>query len=97
MAVTAFVRVRTKPGQEDKFVDYLAGLLGDSRAWNGCMEIRVVRDQADESEVYIVERWQTRKDHEDYLAWRAESGTTSEAQQYLEGPMEVRYFDELDV
>lgn len=96
MAVTVLLTIHTKPDRSDDMVKFLADILGDSRAWNGCISISVTRDQADENEIYVVERWETRKDHEEYFAWRVESGTLSESLQYMEGGPVIRYFDELD-
>ncbi len=44
-----------------------------------------------------MEKWDTRKNFEDYLAWRVESGVVEELMQYLDGEIDFRYFDPIGV
>ena len=40
-------------------------------------------------------RWATRRDYNEYLAWRTDSGYTVQLEEMLAQPMSIRYFDEV--
>ncbi len=96
MAVTVLLTVRTKPGRSDDMLKFLADILPDSRAYQGCISLSTVRDQDDENVIVVVERWESRTAHEEYFAWRVESGTLNASMDYLDAAPDIRYFDETD-
>jgi quinol monooxygenase YgiN len=44
----------------------------------------------------IVERWDSRRHHEKYLAWRTETGVMDKLGGMLAGPPSMRYFERAD-
>ena len=96
MAVTVLLKVRAKPGRSDDVVKFFAGILDDTRAREGCIEIRPVRNLDDQDDIWVVEQWRSRADHESYMGWRVEIGTFADSLQYLEGNPEIHYYEELD-
>ncbi|MCD0447907.1 antibiotic biosynthesis monooxygenase [Actinocorallia sp. API 0066] len=75
------------------FVDKLPG----TRAFRGNVSVEVVREQDDPTKFVFMEKWNERKDFEDYLAWRVEEGTVAELAEMLEGDIDFRYFEPLGV
>ena len=96
MAVTVLLDLHTKAGRGDELEEFLAKILPDSRAFDGCIELRVVRNQDDPEHIVVIERWESRAHHEAYFAWRVEEGTLAAALDYLETQPVFRYFDPSD-
>ncbi len=48
--------------------------LSETRAFEGCESLETYVDQVDPDRVYLWEKWETRENYEQYIAWRIESG-----------------------
>jgi len=66
-----------------------------SRTRPGCEAISVRRNQDDPTNIIGDIRWATRRDYNEHLAWRTDSGYTVQFEEMLAQPMSIRYFDEV--
>ena len=93
MSVVVFVNLPTKAGQADKLVSLLDELVPGTRAYEGCQEIYLYKNQDDPDNVVMLERWDSRQHYEKYLAWRTETGALDEIGQLLAGDLTIRFLD----
>ena len=74
MSVTVTVLFPTKPEESERFYNTLVSVLGETRAYQGCVSVTTHRDLDDPAKVFLIEEWETREDQLNYLKWRAETG-----------------------
>jgi quinol monooxygenase YgiN len=75
---------------------YMAELLPDARAYDGCQAIDVYFNTEDEGSMVLVEHWDSRPHHEKYVGWRTETGVMDKIGGMLAGPPSIRYFERAD-
>jgi quinol monooxygenase YgiN len=80
-------------GRGDDVANLLVEILGESLQWDGCEEIRIVRDQDDPDHVAGVTQWTERRNFEEYLAWRTERGFTATFETMLTRPFVIHFYD----
>ena len=97
MSVTILVEFRVKPEKVDTLKKRFKEILPDTRAYDGCQELKVYNSQDDPTNIVLVEHWDSRPQYEKYLAWRTETGFLEELGAVLAGPPSIRYYDLVDV
>jgi heme-degrading monooxygenase HmoA len=97
MSIQATNTFHTKPGRAAELIATLKKVLPDTLTHGGCQEIRLCRDQDDETTVVSMTRWITRDAYEAYLEWREGTGDTAMFREMLVEDMEVNYYDEVFV
>jgi quinol monooxygenase YgiN len=95
MAVTVVLELYVKPESADDVIAGLKADLPDTRAFEGNLNVDVVRNQDDPAHITLIERWSERGDQERYIAWRQETGVLEKTAQVLAAPLKVTYYDEL--
>lgn len=93
MPVTIVVSLDLKPGIAGGYADHLASVLGETRAFRGCIHIHGYRDRARENRVVMIEEWESQEDYDAYIAWRTQSGAFDKLPAMLEEPMQVIALD----
>lgn len=96
MSVLVLLEAPVKPENVSKMKSYLAEILPGSRAYEGCQAMDVYFNTGDAGNMVVVERWDSRRHHEKYLAWRTETGVMDKLGGMLAGPPNVRYFERAD-
>ncbi len=101
MAVTVLVELQIK---EDKVETLLQGIketLPDMRAFDGFVAFEVVQNQEKPTNIILIQKWQTRAHHDNYLIQeglsRTEIGGIEQLGTMLVGAPSVRYFDTQEV
>jgi quinol monooxygenase YgiN len=94
VAVTADLRAQVGKGSE--LVEFLKGMLGDTRARAGCELIDLVVSQDNSDHILIDERWATKEEHQAYMGWRQERGDIDTLVSFLASPPTITYFDIAD-
>lgn len=74
MPITVLATLQARADAADRLLAVLAEHLPDTRAFAGCSRLDVVQDAGDPTLVTLVEEWDSRADHEAYMAWRGEQG-----------------------
>ena len=93
MSVMVLLEAPVKAEKISNMKSYLAELLPDTRAYDGCRGMDVYFDTEHEGNMVVVEHWQSRPHHEKYLGWRTETGVMDKLGAMLAGPPSIRYFE----
>ncbi len=96
MSVLVLVEAPVKSEDVSNMKSYMAEILPDTRAYDGCQAIDVYFTTGDEGNMVLVEHWDSRPHHEKYLGWRTETGVMDKIGGMLAGPPSIRYFERAD-
>lgn len=96
MAIAVTLDLRVQSGKGGELVDVLKSMLGATRARQGAKSIELVVNQEDSDHVVIYEVWDTKADHEAYMAWRGERGDLDALSGFVASPPTVTYYDIAD-
>ncbi len=96
MACTVLLEINAKPDQLDTIKKTFKEILGDTRAYDGCIAVEVRQNQDDANNLVLIENWQSRAHYEKYLAWRTETGALEALGALVSSPPSIRYYDEVD-
>ncbi len=97
MAVTVLLDLQSQPNKVDTLLQTLKQILPDTRAYKGFIDIEVVQNQDDPTNIVFVEKWESRSHFEKYFAWRTETGAIEALGAMLSAPPSIRYLDTKDV
>ena len=78
---------RAAEGRFDALGDFFKAVLGDTRAFAGCINVDVYADESAVSYT-LVEEWVTFADHDNHVAWRTAQGDLDETGDLLDGGIE---------
>ncbi|HEX4219548.1 MAG TPA: antibiotic biosynthesis monooxygenase family protein [Acidimicrobiales bacterium] len=95
MSVHVTTELKTKPEHTEDVVAALSEALPHSLDHDGCEAIHLRRDQDDPSRIVSFTQWANRRDYENYLAWRTETGMTDNIEEMLTEPLNIDYFDDI--
>ena len=96
MPVTVLATLRLKPGLAETVLAGLAQQAPDTRAHAGCRGVRITQDLDDPDTVVAIMEWDSRADHEAYLAWRAASGDLDALGEVIREPPAFTYYADRD-
>ena len=96
MSILVLLEAQVKSEDVSDMKSYLAEILPDTRAYDGCERIGVYFDIEDTCNMVLVEHWDSRAHYEKYLAWRTETGVLDKIGAMLAGPPNIRYFERID-
>ena len=69
MSVVVVLDLTAKDGQLDTQLETLHQILPDTRAYEGCMFLKMCVYEG-ENKVGLIEEWETKAHQEAYMAWR---------------------------
>ncbi len=78
---------RAAEGRFNALGDFFKAVLGDTRAFAGCINVDVYTDESAASYT-LVEEWVTFADHDKYVAWRTAQGDLDKTGGLLDGGIE---------
>ena len=96
MSVLVLFEAQVKAEDVSNMKSYLAEILPDTGAYDGCQGIDVYFNTEDTGNMIMVERWNSRGQHEKYSGWRTETGVKDKMSAMLVGPRKIRYFERID-
>ncbi len=96
MSVMVLLEAPVKSEDVSNMKSFMAEILPDTRAYDGCRGIDVYFDTAAEGKMVLVEHWDSRAHHEKYVGWRTETGAMDKLGAMLAGPPSIRYFERTD-
>jgi quinol monooxygenase YgiN len=96
MSVLVLFEAQVKPEVIPDMKSYMAEILPDTRAYDGCQRVDVYFNTEDTGGMVVVEYWDSRAHHEKYAAWRDGTGFLDKIGTMLTGPPSVRYFERID-
>ncbi len=86
MACQVLLEATIKDGCHDRLRAKFRELLPDTRAYDGCIYLYIVKDQDNPSKIMIIELWDSNAHYEKYLRWRSETGVRDELATMMENP-----------
>lgn len=92
MAITTLLELHFA---EERLIDgpvFLAGMLEQTRSFDGCLGIEVLTDIEDPGHIVVVEQWESNSHDLAYRAWRAGEGATR-LRDYLAGAPGLTKFE----
>ena len=96
MSVLVLVEAPVKSEEVSNMKSYMAEIFSDTRAYDGCQGVDAYFNTEDSDNIVLVQMWDSRSHHEDYLGWRTENGTMEKIGSMLAGPPSIRYFERAD-
>jgi quinol monooxygenase YgiN len=76
MATTTILDMHFKPDAVDEGQELLKHILAETRAFDGCLEVKVIQDKDDPAHLIAVEEWESVEKDGAYREWRAGDGAT---------------------
>ena len=95
MTCTVLLELRVKPEHVEEVAGSFKENLPDTRVFDGCIDVYMIRDQDQPGTFVAVETWESREKYEAYFAWRTERGDIDNVLPMLEGDLKIRYFDRI--
>lgn len=96
MACTVLLELQVQGDKVETLKGVFKDILGDTRAYDGCIGVDVVNNQDDPTNLVLVEKWESRAKYEKYLGWREETGALEQLGSMLAAPPSIRYYDPVD-
>ena len=96
MSVLVLVEAQVKPEDISDMKSYMAEILPDTRAYDGCQRIDLYLNTEDTGGMILVEHWDSCAHYEKYRAWRDGTGFRERIGTMLAGPLSLRYFERID-
>ncbi|MCH9018377.1 MAG: antibiotic biosynthesis monooxygenase [Chloroflexi bacterium] len=97
MPVTVTLGLQVKLDKLDEFKQAIKAAIPDTRAFSGCISIRVLEDQDKPGAITLLEVWDTKEDQTKYIAWRTETGFMEALAGMLESEPVIIYHDDLNL
>lgn len=97
MAITAILEIKLKPEVVERAPAEIQQILGQTRAFDGCLGVDVLEDLRDPTHLTIVERWETLDQDRAYRKWRTtDEGASTLGELLTEPPVLVKYSEWTD-
>jgi quinol monooxygenase YgiN len=85
MPSTAVLELRLKPDTLDEGLAIVQRILGETRAFDGCLGVTVIQDAADPAHLVAVEEWESLEKDTAYRKWREGDGAMPDLVAQLAG------------
>jgi len=90
MEVTTNLQMVAKPGKGGELVDFMKGILSDTRAFKGNHFYFLVSDMEDADKVEGIGHWDSKEAFDAYLEWRVNTGLLDELGPFLAAEPVIR-------
>lgn len=85
MATTAILKLRINPDSVDEGLEVVHRILGETRAFDGCLGVTVIQDASDPAHLVAIEEWESPEKDAAYREWRAGDGAMPDLAALLAG------------
>jgi len=92
MTCQVILEFKVKQDSIESMRSYLREILPDTRAYDGCVSLNIIRNQDDPAAFAVIEQWDTRNQYEKYLQWRVDTGVLDKLGEMMEGEPSLRFF-----
>ncbi len=86
MAITSILELHLKPDAVEEGLEVVHRVLGETRAFDGCLGVTVIQDTADPAHLLAIEEWESAERDAAYREWRAGDGAAPELAAALASP-----------
>ncbi len=83
-------------GKRDELVELLSVMVPETRKKDGAIMIEICIDQDDPDRIVLLEKWNSRANHEAYVAYRKERGDIDKIMNLLATPPKFIWLDLLE-
>lgn len=97
MAIQVTIDMNVKDGRFDDLRNWFIKNVPGTRDFEGNITVEIARNQDDPARILFVEKWDSRANFENYLAWRDKTGVIAELLEMLDGDITFRYHDFIGV
>ena len=97
MTVNIVADWAAKKGKCDEVLGIVRDVIAETRAFEGCESVRVLRDGENNDRLLLIERWASRDRYVAYQEWRRETGVGGQIRDLLERPPQFRTLDDVDM
>ena len=81
------LQLKAKPETLAEFMDWFAGILPDTRNYEGCSE----------DDIEVISKWDSKESYDAYLQWREDSGLLAELPEWLASEPVFRFLEVQEV
>lgn len=92
-SITVTMILALRPEAVEPFCTRFPVMVEETRAFPGFRDIRVLHNADRPNEVILIEEWDSRADHEAYVAFRTETGVMDQTAQMVTEPPRLDYWD----
>lgn len=96
MSVMVLVQATIHPNFSHEMKSYLAGVLPDTRAFDGCHFIDVYFDNDKPNYMVLLEEWDSREHYQKYHEWRTQTGVIDKIRTMIDGTASIRFLKKID-
>ena len=93
MTINVILGLQVSSESREELLKILESILPDTRTFKGCQSIIVTHNSDNPNNIVLLEQWDTRADHESYIAWRGERGDLEKLGALLMAPPESKYLE----
>jgi quinol monooxygenase YgiN len=97
MSINVTLDMHVSADNRETLLNTLEAILPDTRSFKGCQSIVVTCNDDDPLNIVLLEKWETRADHESYVAWRGERGDLKKLGALLTAPPASTFLSALDI
>lgn len=95
MSVYSTLIATTQDNQAPKLIALLKQFLPETRAFSGCISMKILQCEENPNEFIFSGRWESSQHYKNYLAFRAEQGALEKIGALLVSPPEIRISNDI--
>lgn len=96
MSVWVTLEMQVKEGAFERLVPFLEDNLPNVRGFAGARCVSVYFEAASDR-FMLMEEWQSRRHHEDYIASISQSGIMTALMDFMRGPPTIQYYERITI
>ena len=97
MSVLVSLSVKAKPENREELKSWFKDEVDHTRDFEGCRGISIHVDQDNPNHLFVLGKWDSRQDHENYLSWRSAKGDVEKIAGWLDSEIVSNYLDSVDM
>ena len=97
MSVDVILNLKVSAQNREELLSVFTAILPDTRAYQGCQSVVVTTNEDDVHNIVLLEKWDSRSDHESYMDWRVERGDIDKLVALLIEPPAVSYLETINI
>ena len=91
------LQLKANPETLAEFMDWFAGILPDTRNYEGCSEVNFCVNHTGEDDIEVISKWDSKESYDAYLHWREDSGLLAELPEWLASEPVFRFLEVQEV
>lgn len=92
MSIMVSVEFSLRAGKQKEFLDVLANILPDTRAYDGCIKVETYAED-NGSSIILIEEWEAKEHQQAYFQWRVDTGMVDAIGPFVSSPPVIKYYE----